>query len=178
MCKTPSAFSTTHGGSRRACRTPRAPYDLWNEQGFLETTPGASISYEFIAERLKDVFEEYHATKIAFDRWSYLLERLRVVSAGRPGEPVRRLCEHLGRHRLGQVKRRRDALRIGLTVGRRRQAEGTKNVALGVILPCLPHHVERQERRPTPHRSSNRRRAFRARERDGHDKWQDFGRES
>jgi phage terminase large subunit-like protein len=46
----------------------RAPYDLWNEQGYLETTPGASISYEFIAERLKDVFEEYHVTKIAFDR--------------------------------------------------------------------------------------------------------------
>jgi hypothetical protein len=30
---------------------------LWTEQGYLETTPGASIDYEFIAERLKDVFE-------------------------------------------------------------------------------------------------------------------------
>ena len=49
----------------------RAPYDLWAEQGFLETTPGASISYEFIAERLKDVFEDYQVTKIAFDRWNY-----------------------------------------------------------------------------------------------------------
>ena len=36
----------------------RAPYDLWAEQGYLETTPGASIGYEFVAERLKDVFEE------------------------------------------------------------------------------------------------------------------------
>jgi phage terminase large subunit-like protein len=49
----------------------RAPYDLWAEQGYLETTPGASISYEFIAERLKDVFEDNHVTKIAFGRWSY-----------------------------------------------------------------------------------------------------------
>jgi phage terminase large subunit-like protein len=49
----------------------RAPYDLWAEQGFLETTPGASISDEFIAERLKDVFEDYQVTKIAFDRWNY-----------------------------------------------------------------------------------------------------------
>jgi phage terminase large subunit-like protein len=40
---------------------------LWAEQGYLETTPGASISYEFIAERLKDVFEDYQVTKIAFD---------------------------------------------------------------------------------------------------------------
>jgi phage terminase large subunit-like protein len=44
---------------------------LWAEQGCLETTPGASIDYEFIAERLKDVFEDYQVTKIAFDRWSY-----------------------------------------------------------------------------------------------------------
>jgi hypothetical protein len=39
---------------------------LWAEQGYLETTPGASIDYEFIAAaRLKDVFEDYHVTKIA-----------------------------------------------------------------------------------------------------------------
>jgi phage terminase large subunit-like protein len=44
---------------------------LWAEQGYLETTPGASISYELIAERLKDVFEDYHVPKIAFDRWNY-----------------------------------------------------------------------------------------------------------
>jgi phage terminase large subunit-like protein len=60
----------------------RAPYDLWNEQGFLETTPGASISYEFIAERLKDVFEDYHVTKIAFDRWNYPHLRPWLVKVG------------------------------------------------------------------------------------------------
>ena len=64
-------FPQHSGGSRRACRTPWTPYDLWTEQEYLETTPGASISYEFIAERLKDVFEDYHVTKIAFDRWNY-----------------------------------------------------------------------------------------------------------
>jgi phage terminase large subunit-like protein len=47
------------------------PYDLWAEQGFLETTPGASVQYEFIAERLKDIFEDHHVTKVAFDRWNY-----------------------------------------------------------------------------------------------------------
>ena len=60
----------------------RAPYDLWAEQGYLETTPGASISYEFIAERLKDVFEEYHVTKIAFDRWNYPHLRPWLVKVG------------------------------------------------------------------------------------------------
>jgi phage terminase large subunit-like protein len=60
----------------------RAPYDLWAEQGYLETTPGASISYEFIAERLKDVFEDYHVTKIAFDRWNYPHLRPWLVKVG------------------------------------------------------------------------------------------------
>jgi hypothetical protein len=30
-----------------------------------KSTPGASIDYEFIAERLKDVFEDFQVTKIA-----------------------------------------------------------------------------------------------------------------
>ena len=37
-----------------------APYDLWAERGYLETTPGAAIGYEFVAERLKEIFEDYH----------------------------------------------------------------------------------------------------------------------
>jgi len=48
-----------------------APYDLWAAQGYLETTPGASISYEHIGERLKEIFDEYQVTKVAFDRWNY-----------------------------------------------------------------------------------------------------------
>ena len=60
----------------------RAPYDLWAEQGYLETTPGASIDYEFIAHRLKDVFEDYHVTKIAFDRWNYPHVRPWLTKAG------------------------------------------------------------------------------------------------
>jgi hypothetical protein len=64
-----------------------------------------------------------------------------MIRAARPGEPVRRLCEHLGRHWLGQVMRCRDALRIGLTIGGCRQSERTENVTLGVILPCLSRYV-------------------------------------
>jgi phage terminase large subunit-like protein len=60
----------------------RAPYDLWAEQGYLETTPGASIDYEFVAQRLKDVFEDYQVTKIAFDRWNYPHLRPWLTKAG------------------------------------------------------------------------------------------------
>jgi phage terminase large subunit-like protein len=61
---------------------PWAPHDLWAEQGYLETTPGASIDYEFVAQRLKDVFEDYHVTKIAFDRWNYPHLRPWLTKAG------------------------------------------------------------------------------------------------
>jgi hypothetical protein len=47
------------------------PMTCGPSKNISETTPGASISYEFIAERLKDVFEDYQVTKIAFDRWNY-----------------------------------------------------------------------------------------------------------
>jgi phage terminase large subunit-like protein len=60
----------------------RAPYDLWAERGYLETTPGASISYEFVAERLKEIFEEHSVTKLAFDRWNYPNFRPWLANAG------------------------------------------------------------------------------------------------
>jgi phage terminase large subunit-like protein len=49
----------------------REPYDLWARRGFLELTPGAAVDYEWVAERLKSVFDEYRIKKIAFDRWNF-----------------------------------------------------------------------------------------------------------
>jgi phage terminase large subunit-like protein len=59
-----------------------APYDLWASQGYLETTPGAAIGYEFIAERLKDIFEDYQVVKIAFDLWNWTHLRPWLSKAG------------------------------------------------------------------------------------------------
>jgi phage terminase large subunit-like protein len=59
-----------------------APYDLWAERGYLETTPGAAIGYEFIAERLKEIFEDYQMTKIAFDLWNWTHLRPWLSKAG------------------------------------------------------------------------------------------------
>jgi phage terminase large subunit-like protein len=56
-------------GLREKSQSDRVPYDLWADQGFIETTPGASISYEFVAQRLFDLFKEYSIKKLAFDRW-------------------------------------------------------------------------------------------------------------
>lgn len=50
----------------------KVPYDTWRRQGFLETTAGATISYEFVAQYLmEEVFQRYHVRKIAFDRYNF-----------------------------------------------------------------------------------------------------------
>ena len=49
----------------------RVPYDMWARQGYLQTTPGRSISYEFVAFYLRDVFRRYDVRKLAFDRWNF-----------------------------------------------------------------------------------------------------------
>jgi phage terminase large subunit-like protein len=51
-------------------RADRIPYDLWARQGYLQTTPGASISYEYFALHLRTVFDQHRVAKLAFDRWN------------------------------------------------------------------------------------------------------------
>ena len=49
-------------------RKDKVPYDLWKKQGFLNTTPGRAIEYEFVAESMRAVFDTHQVEKIAFDR--------------------------------------------------------------------------------------------------------------
>ena len=49
-------------------RKEHVPYDLWEKQGFLQTTPGSAIEYEFVAEYLRGVFDRCDVQKIGFDR--------------------------------------------------------------------------------------------------------------
>jgi phage terminase large subunit-like protein len=48
----------------------RVPYDLWRAQGYLQATPGRTVSYEFVANHLRQVFKRYDVQKLAFDRWN------------------------------------------------------------------------------------------------------------
>jgi len=52
-------------------RNDRVPYDTWSSQGHLETTPGNSIEYEYVAARLYDEHRRVRFRKVAFDRWNY-----------------------------------------------------------------------------------------------------------
>ena len=47
----------------------RAPYDVWARDGYITTTPGSSVDYAVVAERLKDLSEQVDLRLVAFDRW-------------------------------------------------------------------------------------------------------------
>jgi len=73
-------------GLHEKARNDRVPWDVWAEQGFLQTTPGSSIEYEFVAEYLRGVFDSCKVQAIAFDRynWKFLkpwLERAGFTEA-------------------------------------------------------------------------------------------------
>ncbi|WP_064696075.1 terminase large subunit [Rhizobium aegyptiacum] len=61
---------------RDKAKADRIPYDAWNkpdEAGgrFLETTPGPTVDYEFVAHHLRGLFDRLDIRKIAFDRWNW-----------------------------------------------------------------------------------------------------------
>lgn len=51
-------------------RADRVPYDVWARDGWLETTPGKSIEYEFIAHHLRELFDRCYVRALAFDRYN------------------------------------------------------------------------------------------------------------
>ncbi len=56
-------------GLYERARRDGAPYDLWQQQGWLTATPGAAVDYEIVAAKLIDLCGEYNVGGIAFDRW-------------------------------------------------------------------------------------------------------------
>jgi phage terminase large subunit-like protein len=66
-------------GIAEKSRSDRVPYDLWEEQGYLNTTPGKTIRYTHLASHLRKVFDTQDVQKIAFDPHKYqILEPLLV----------------------------------------------------------------------------------------------------
>ena len=47
----------------------RVPYDLWQKQGYLQTTEGNVVHYGFIETFIEELGEKFNIREIAFDRW-------------------------------------------------------------------------------------------------------------
>lgn len=52
-----------------AKRRDGAPYDQWIREGFLRTTPGKVIDYDFVARDVGQITAGLNVVKLAFDRW-------------------------------------------------------------------------------------------------------------
>lgn len=50
-------------------RRDHVPYDVWQKQGFLQTTEGNVVHYGFIEAFIENLGEKYNIREIAFDRW-------------------------------------------------------------------------------------------------------------
>ena len=64
-----SFFWTPEVGLADRARRDRAPYEVWHRQGFLRTTPGASVDYEHVAADIAEILADLDVRGVAFDRW-------------------------------------------------------------------------------------------------------------
>lgn len=77
-------FWTPEQGLHDRVRRDRQPYDVWRQQGYLRTTPGATVDYDVVARDIAEIVEGLDLRSIAFDRWrihemKQALERLGIV---------------------------------------------------------------------------------------------------
>src|SRR5690606_1180831 len=62
-------FWTPEEGLLDRCDRDRQPYNIWVDQGYLRTTPGRTIDYEFVISDLMEILGDNHLAGLAFDRW-------------------------------------------------------------------------------------------------------------
>lgn len=77
-------FWTPQQGLGERARRDRTDYETWARQGFLRTTPGASVDYAHVAADIAELVADLDLRAVAFDRWRMdvlqaELDRLGVV---------------------------------------------------------------------------------------------------
>lgn len=89
-------FWLPEDGLRDRAREDRVPYDIWHKQGLLETVPGRSIDYAFIAHWLRQLVETHDVARVAFDRWGFKMLSPRLLDAGFSQAEIDRLFVPFG----------------------------------------------------------------------------------
>ena len=54
----------------RRVKANSVPYEIWEKQGYIMSTEGNVIHYDFIEKFIMDLSEKYHILEIAVDRWN------------------------------------------------------------------------------------------------------------
>jgi phage terminase large subunit-like protein len=66
-------FWTPENGLADRAKRDRAPYDVWARQGYLHTTPGSTVDYEYVAQDIGAILSGLDVQSIAYDRWRIAL---------------------------------------------------------------------------------------------------------
>ena len=88
-----STFWLPEDGLAEKSRTDRVPYDQWAAEGYLLTTPGRAIEYEFVAQYLRDLFDRCDVVAIAFDRYNMRFLKPWLEKVGFTEEELERFKE-------------------------------------------------------------------------------------
>lgn len=62
-------FWTPEQGVLDRAQKDRAPYDMWVRQGYIRTTPGATVDLEAVALDMAEILSDCEVAAIAYDRW-------------------------------------------------------------------------------------------------------------
>jgi len=89
-------FWLPEDGLRERARADRVEYDVWWKNGFLQTTPGAAIEYDYVAKYVINLIETTKIKKIAFDRWNWQFFRAALVRQGMPEKKIDEIFVEFG----------------------------------------------------------------------------------
>lgn len=88
-----STFWLPEDGLPEKSRADRVPYDQWAAEGYLLTTPGRAIEYEFVAQHLRDLFDRCDVVALAFDRYNMRFLKPWLEKVGFSPEELERFKE-------------------------------------------------------------------------------------
>jgi phage terminase large subunit-like protein len=75
-------FWSPEVGLMDRAKRDRQPYDLWAKQGYLQTTPGATVDYEFVAQDIATILGNLNVFAIAYDRWRIEILKKELYNLG------------------------------------------------------------------------------------------------
>ena len=75
-------FWTPEQGLNDRSKRDRAPYDVWARQGYLHTTPGSTVDYEYVAADIAAILGGLNVQAVAYDRWRIDLLRKEFEKIG------------------------------------------------------------------------------------------------
>ncbi|MFH1672931.1 MAG: terminase TerL endonuclease subunit [Pseudomonadota bacterium] len=77
-------FYCPEDGIMKRSRTDKVHYDIWEKQGFLTSTPGNVVDYEWIEKDIIQASKDYDLREIGYDSWNATATATRIMEKLNP----------------------------------------------------------------------------------------------